>query len=141
MLKNYQTEYKNMNKRGNRLKYSVDDLVKLEESLKTKDQEIKDLHEEIKGLNGARRKQEKLIEKKERNEDGNRLTKLVEEVRKQKEALQGLERKQGQKAEAVEKKQGVIKELEREYLEKCKKAGEDPVLYEDFKEKKRDKKK
>lgn len=84
MLKNYQTEFKNLSKKNSKLKFTIDDLLTLEETIKNKDNELKQIQDEIKELTIVKRKQQKLIEKKERNEDGNKLTKLVEEVRKQK---------------------------------------------------------
>lgn len=50
----------------------------MENSIKKKEGHIKELNEDIKNLTIVKRKQEKMIEKKEKNEDGIKLTKLVD---------------------------------------------------------------
>lgn len=50
----------------------------MENNIKKKEGHIKELNEDIKNLTIVKRKQEKMIEKKEKNEDGIKLTKLVD---------------------------------------------------------------
>lgn len=51
-----------------------------------------------------KRKQEKVIEKKEKEEDGQRLTKLMDDLRKNKELVESQRIKHQSKKEAMEKK-------------------------------------
>ena len=73
-----------------------------------------------------------MIEKKEKNEDGIKLTKLVDQIRKQREVLESLKVKHQQKKEGLEKRKQAISELEILYTEKCKKYGEKPLNFEEF---------
>lgn len=84
MLKNYQNELKNLQKKNSKNKFTADDLLNMEDNIKKKEAQIRELNEDIKNLTVVKRKQQKLIEKKEKNEDGLKLTKLVEQIRKQK---------------------------------------------------------
>lgn len=61
MLKNYQHELRNLQKKALKNTYTPDDLMKLEEQLKIKEIELKEVQEEIKDLKIVKRKQEKLI--------------------------------------------------------------------------------
>lgn len=65
---------------------------------------MKNLKEEIKDLHFVKRKQEKVIEKKEKEEDGQRLTKLMDDLRKNKELVESQRIKHQSKKEAMEKK-------------------------------------
>lgn len=76
-----------------------------------------------------------MIEKKEKNEDGAKLSKLVDEIRKQREILDALKVKHQQKQDALEKRKQAISEMESQYIEKCKKYGEKALSFEEFKEK------
>lgn len=57
-----------------------------------------------------------MIEKKARSEDGGKLTRLIEDVRKNKQALEGVDDKN--KEDAIEKKERSIKITGAEVLQK-----------------------
>ena len=78
MLKNYQHELKVLQKKATKHKYSSDDIMEMEGSLRQKEGTLRELNEDIKALHAVKRKQEKAIERKEKNEDGVKLTKVVE---------------------------------------------------------------
>ena len=64
MLKNYQNELKNLQKKNTKNKFTSDDLIEMENNIKKKEGHIKELNEDIKNLTIVKRKQEKMIEKK-----------------------------------------------------------------------------
>ena len=84
-----------------------------------------------------KRKHEKRIEKKAKDEDGGKLTRLVEEVRKNRELLENVKKKCGQKEIILNHKKKTLEELEQKYREKCEKNGEKPLLFEELKDKKK----
>ncbi len=116
MLKNYQNELKNLQKKSTKNKYTADDLLEMENNIKKRQAQIKELNDDIKNLNIVKRKQQKLIEKKQKNQDGSKLTKLVDEIRKQKEVLEGLKVRHRHKQEALEKKRLAIDQIEKQYV-------------------------
>ena len=67
MLKNYQHELKVLQKKATKHKYSSDDIMEMEGSLRQKEGALRELHEDIKALHAVKRKQEKAIERKEKN--------------------------------------------------------------------------
>ena len=112
MLKNYQHELKTLQKKVSKNKYTSDDIMDLETELRRKESTIRELNDDIKALHAVRRKQEKMIERKEKNEDGIKLTKLVEDIRKQKEVLESLKNKHRQKQETLDKRKAAVAEME-----------------------------
>lgn len=64
MLKNYQNELKNLQKKNSKNKFTSDDLLEMENNIKKKEGHIRELNEDIKNLTIVKRKQEKMIEKK-----------------------------------------------------------------------------
>lgn len=50
-----------------------------------------------------------MIEKKARSEDGGKLTRLIEDVRKNKQALEGMRAKHKNKEDVIEKKKEALK--------------------------------
>lgn len=64
MLKNYQNELKNLQKKNSKNKFTSDDLIEMENNIKKKEGHIRELNEDIKNLTIVKRKQEKMIEKK-----------------------------------------------------------------------------
>ncbi len=123
MYKNYQNELRALQKKSNKNNFTADNLLEMEQQIKKKEAYIRELNDDIKTLNIVKRKQEKMIEKKQKNEDGTKLSKIVEEIRKQKEILDSLKVKHQQKEEALQKRKLAIEQMENQYLEKCKKHG------------------
>ena len=76
MLKTYQNQLKVLEKRSNKVK--TDDLSALEDILRENQLAIRNLKQEIKDLDFVRRKQEKVIQKKKKYEDGLKLTKIID---------------------------------------------------------------
>lgn len=106
---------------------TLEELFSLEESVKQKDAQIKQLHEEIKELNNTKRKQEKILEMRERkNEDqgGGKVAKLAEEISGLKDLLSSLQQTYAKKKEGLSKKHKQIQELEDKYKAICAKNNE-----------------
>jgi hypothetical protein len=57
MLKNYQNELKNLQKKNSKNKFTADDLLNMEDNIKKKESYIRDLNEDIKNLTIVKRKQ------------------------------------------------------------------------------------
>lgn len=67
MYKNYQNELKALRKKASKNNFTADSLLDMEVEIKKKENYIRELNDDIKNLNIVRRKQEKLIEKKQKN--------------------------------------------------------------------------
>ena len=64
MFKNYQNELKALQKKANKNKFTTDSLLDMENEVRKKQSQIRELNDDIKNLNIVKRKQEKLIQKK-----------------------------------------------------------------------------
>lgn len=61
MHKNYQNELKVLQKKANKNKFTADSLLEMENQIKNKELQIRDINDDIKNLHIVKRKQEKLI--------------------------------------------------------------------------------
>ena len=61
-------------------------------------------------------------------------------MRKNREALEAYEAKFKIKEDILKKKKKTLIELEKQYRQKCEETGEKPLTFEDFKDKKKEKK-
>ena len=64
MYKNYQNELKALQKKAGKNKFTTDSLLDMENEIKKKQGQIRELNDDLKNLNIVKRKQEKLIQKK-----------------------------------------------------------------------------
>ena len=64
MYKNYQNELKALQKKANKNKFTTDSLLDMENEVRKKQAQVRELNDDIKNLNIVKRKQEKLIQKK-----------------------------------------------------------------------------
>lgn len=92
-LKQYHNELKAETKNASK-GATIEELFQLEETVKQKDLEIKQLHDDIKELTNVKRKQEKVLESRARMQEdvgGAKVAKLAEEIRGLKELLTNLQ--------------------------------------------------
>lgn len=78
---------KTLHRKSSANKFSACDLLQLDDSIRERESNLRNLYQEVKQLNIAKRKQEKEREKREKEEKMGRIIKLSEEVRKQKEIM------------------------------------------------------
>ena len=57
MYKNYQNELKTLQKKANKNKFTADSLLEMENQIKNKEIQIRQLNDDIKNLNIVKRKQ------------------------------------------------------------------------------------